>query len=105
MGSLAAALVGLASVPAAARTHVDFFVNVAPPVARYEVVPAPRVGLVWVPGAWQWRHGRYHWVRGHWIRHRPGYVYEPAGWTYYGDRWGYRPGAWIVGPPRYARYW
>jgi hypothetical protein len=95
VGSLAAALMGLAAIPAAARSHVDFFVDVAPPPVRYEVVPAPRVGWAWAPGFWEWRHGRHFWVAGHWIRERRGHVYRPAGWTYYGGRWGYQPGIWV----------
>jgi hypothetical protein len=77
IGSLVAAAMS-AALPAAARTNVEFYVNVAPPPVPYEVVPAPRVGLVWVPGYWDWRHSRYHWVAGHYVRHRPGYHYEPA---------------------------
>jgi hypothetical protein len=46
---IAAALAGI-SVPAAARTNVDFYVNFAPPVAPVEVVPAPSAGYVCVPG-------------------------------------------------------
>ncbi|HEX3096129.1 MAG TPA: hypothetical protein VHQ02_00345 [Usitatibacter sp.] len=95
VGSIAAALMGLAAIPAAARSNVELFVDVAPPPVRYEVVPAPRVGWVWAPGFWEWRHGRHFWVAGHWIRERRGYVYRPAGWAYYGGRWGYRPGIWV----------
>jgi hypothetical protein len=65
---------GVAALPAAARTNVDFFVNVAPPPVYQEVVPAPRVGYIWVPGYWDWRYGRYYWVAGSWARHRPGYT-------------------------------
>jgi hypothetical protein len=93
LGSLVAALVTGATLPAAARTNVDFYVNVAPPPLRYEIVPAPRVGLVWVPGYWNWRHGRHDWVPGRYVRHRPGYYYEPVRWVYRGDRYYYaRPG-------------
>jgi hypothetical protein len=60
---------------------------------RYEVVPAPRVGWVWVPGYWDWRNNRHHWVAGHRVRHRPGYYYQPVRWVYRGDRYYYtRPG-------------
>jgi hypothetical protein len=81
----------------AARTNVELFVDVAPPPARYEVVPAPRVGYVWVPGYWDWRGHRHHWVSGRYIRHRPGYYYEPVRWSerggrYYYTRPGWRPG-------------
>jgi len=93
LGSLAAAMLAATSIPASARTNVDFYVNVAPPVAQYEVVPAPRVGFVWSPGYWDWRHGRYHWVAGHYVRHRPGYYYEPVRWAYRDGRY-YRSGGW-----------
>ena len=69
-----------AALPAAAA-HVDFFVNVAPPAPVYEVVPAPRVGWVWAPGFWEWRHGRHVWVAGHWVRERRGYIYTPGAWV------------------------
>jgi WXXGXW repeat (2 copies) len=91
VAGMVAATLGSVSIPAAAR--VDLFVNVAPPAPAVEIVPAPRYGYVWVPGFWEWRHGRHFWVGGHYIRHRPGYVYEPARWVDYGGRWGYvRPG-------------
>jgi hypothetical protein len=96
IGSLAAIVVGAASLPAAAA-HVGVFVNVAPPALPYEVVPAPRPGFVWVPGVWRWHHGRHHWVAGHWIAYRPGYVYRPAGWVVYHGGWRYRPGIWVRG--------
>jgi hypothetical protein len=93
LGSLVAALITGVTLPAAARTNVDFYVNVAPPPLRYEVVPAPRVGWVWVPGYWDWRYHRHYWVPGHYVRHRPGYYYEPVRWVYRGDRYHYtRPG-------------
>lgn len=94
IGSLAAALLAAASIPASARTNVDFYVNVAPPVAPVEVVPAPRVGYVWAPGYWDWRHGRYVWVAGHYIRHRPGYVYAPTRWVYRDGRYYRSGGGW-----------
>ena len=47
------------SLPAAA----EIYVNIAPPAPRYEVVPAPRVGYVWVPGFWDWRGNRHVWPR------------------------------------------
>jgi len=90
LGSLVAATLGGVSIPADARTNL--FVNFAPPPVRYEYVPAPRVGFVWVPGYWDWRGHRHVWIRGHWIRHRPGYYYQPAVWAPYGGQWRfYRP--------------
>ncbi len=73
IGSLAAATLGAAALPAAARTNVDLIVDVAPPAPLFEPVVVPRAGFVWVPGYWDWRHGRHYWVRGHYMRHRPGY--------------------------------
>jgi hypothetical protein len=111
VGSLIAAALGTASIPAAARTEVDFFVNVPPPALRYEPVPAPRAGWVWVPGFWDWRQGRHFWVRGHYVRHRPGYYYEPARWVDEGGRYSYHRPGWRPGdrdgdgvPNRYDRY-
>ena len=92
LGSLVAATLAASAMPAAART--DIVVNVAPPPLRYEVVPAPRVGYVWVPGYWDWRRHRHLWVAGHWTRHRHGYVYAPAAWVERDNRWYYRGPRW-----------
>lgn len=83
-----------AALPASAHTAVDFYVNVAPPARIVEYAPAPRPGLVWVPGFWAWRHHRHVWVGGHWERVRPGYFYAPARWAHHGDRWRYHGGGW-----------
>ncbi|HEY5000143.1 MAG TPA: YXWGXW repeat-containing protein [Usitatibacter sp.] len=95
-GTVAVAL-GSVSVPAAARTSVDLFVNVGPPAAPVEIVPAPRVGFVWLPGYWDWRHGHHYWVAGRYVRPRPGFVYEPARWVEYGGRWRYTRPEWRAG--------
>ena len=93
LASLAAAIIGGASLPSLARTNVDFYVNVAPPALPYEAVPAPRVGFVWVPGYWDWRYNRYHWVPRRYTRPRPGYHYAPARWVARDGRYYYsRPG-------------
>ena len=92
LGSLVAATLAASAMPATART--DIVVNVAPPPLRYEVVPAPRVGYVWVPGYWEWRRHRHVWIAGHWTRHRPGYVYAPAAWVERDNRWHYRGPRW-----------
>ncbi len=111
IGSLAAATLGAAALPAAARTNVDLIVDVAPPAPLFEPVVVPRAGFVWVPGYWDWRHGRHYWVRGHYMRHRPGYYYEPARWVDYGGRWHYTRPLWRPGdrdgdgvPNRFDRY-
>jgi len=94
IGSLIAASLAGVSIPAAARTNVDFYVNVAPPVAPVEVVPAARPGYVWVPGYYDWRYNRYHWVRGRWVVSRPGHVYAPVHWVHRDGRYYRRGGAW-----------
>ena len=110
VGSLFATLLGAAAFAAAARTSVDFYLNFGPPPVRYEVVPAPRAGFIWIPGYWDWRANRHYWVAGHWLRHRPGYHYETARWVEHGGRWAYYRGGWRGGdrdrdgiPNRYDR--
>jgi hypothetical protein len=93
-GSLLAATLGGFALAAQARTSVDFYVNVAPPPVYYEAVPAPRPGFVWVPGYWDWRATRYHWIGGHWVRARPGYVYYGPRWHAVGSRWYVDRGGW-----------
>jgi hypothetical protein len=92
LGSLLAATLAASALPAAART--DIIVNFAPPPPRYEVVPASRVGVVWVPGYWEWRGRRHVWIAGHHVRHRPGYVYAPARWIEHDGRWRYQAPIW-----------
>jgi YXWGXW repeat-containing protein len=111
VGGLVAATLGTVSIPAAARTNVDLFLNFGPPAAPYEYVPAPRAGWSWVPGYWDLRHGRHYWVAGHWMRHRPGYYYQPARWVDNGSRWYYHRPYWRAGdrdrdgvPNRYDRF-
>lgn len=94
LGSLVAATLAGISIPAAARTNVDFYLNFGPPVAPVEYVPAPRLGFVWVPGYWDWRGHHHYWVRGHWVRHRHGYVYEPVRWVHRDGRYYYYRAGW-----------
>lgn len=66
----------------------------APPPPRYEAVPRPRHGQVWVPGHWEWR-GRHHvWVSGHWVQARPGYYYRPPRWEQRNGQWEMHDGRW-----------
>jgi len=65
------------SLPATA----EIYVNIAPPAPRYEVVPAPRSGYVWVPGYWDWRGNHHVWAKGHWERERHGMYWHPNRWT------------------------
>ena len=101
-----ALVLGAAVVPVAA--HAQVYVQVAPPAPRYEAVPAPRRGMVWAPGHWEWRGGRHVWTRGVWLRQRPGYVYRAPDWRERGGRWEMRRGGWDRDgdgiPNRYDRH-
>ncbi|MEQ1515536.1 MAG: YXWGXW repeat-containing protein, partial [Usitatibacteraceae bacterium] len=91
-----------------AYTSVGISINVPPPPARYEVVPAPRRGYVWVPGYWDWRGRRHVWVNGVWARERRGYVYRPHTWEQRGNGWYLNRGNWDRDrdgvPNRYDRH-
>ena len=57
-----------ALAPASAQGYV--YVQVGPPTAVYETVPAaPGPGYVWVGGYYRWNGSRYYWVHGHYVRH------------------------------------
>jgi hypothetical protein len=65
----------------------------APPPPRVEVVH-PRHGYVWVGGHYGWRHRRYEWDRGHYVRERPGYGWRGGAWEYREKNYEWRPGHW-----------
>jgi hypothetical protein len=117
----ALALASLGTLPAAqAGTHAAVVINAGapapmvavqygpPPPPRYEVVPAPRRGMVWVAGHWEWRGHRHVWVNGYWVRTRPGYHYRQPVWVEHGGRWEWRGGGWDRDgdgvPNRYDRH-
>lgn len=57
--------------PAAAQVEFNLSIGTTVPAAPapvYEVVPAPRVGYVWAPGAWRWENNRHVWHAGRWDR-------------------------------------
>ena len=90
---VAALALGAISVPivSEARTVI---VEVAPPPARVEVVPAPRVGYVWAPGYWNWNGHRHVWVGGRWVGERRGYHWEAHRWEEHEGRWHFHEGGW-----------
>src|SRR5260221_8810448 len=92
LGALATASIGM--LPLAASADVGFYVDVAPPATRYEVVPAPRTGYVWVPGFWDWRGNHHVWIRGRWERERSGYYWHPNRWEQREGRWAFERGRW-----------
>ena len=80
--------------------NVPGFVQIAPPSPRYEAVPRPLRGQVWVPGRWVWNEREYVWRAGLWQSERPDYVYAPGrwvtgdgGWRWAEDQWRRRPDA------------
>jgi len=94
LGSLVAAAMAGIALPAAARSNVDVYLDFGPPPAYYEAVPAARPGWVWVPGYWDWRGHRHHWIAGHWVRARHGHVYHGPRWHYYDGGWRLTRGEW-----------
>lgn len=99
------AMLGLllaAAVPAAhAGPDIQWGVTISsgtpPPAVRYEPVPPPRVGYVWVEGYWNWN-GRAHvWVPGHWVRARSGYEYAQPRWQEGPNGWELHRGGWRQG--------
>jgi hypothetical protein len=92
VASLVAATIGVAAMPAAART--DIIVNLAPPAPRYEVVPAPRSGYVWSNGNWQYDGRQHVWAAGEWQPVRQGYVYSQPRWVENNGRWAYQGSRW-----------
>ena len=90
LAALVASSLGIIPLQASAAVYVD----IAPPPPRHELVPTPRHGYVWAPGYWDWSHGRYHWVRGHWIRERRGMYWHPDRWESRDGRWVFERGGW-----------
>ena len=86
IGAAAAPMIG------SARVYVD--IDVAPPQAQVEVVPAARAGYVWGPGYWNWRGHRHVWVHGRWIHERHGYRWSPERWEQRGERWHFDRAHW-----------
>ena len=91
LGALATASIGVLPLPAAAG---DFYVDIAPPASRHEVIPTARPGYVWAPGYWDWRGNRHVWSKGHWERERRGYYFHPHRWEQRDGRWMLQKGRW-----------
>ena len=82
---------GISSGSALARTVI---IEVAPPPARVEVVPALHRGYAWAPGHWAWQRDRHVWVSGHTMRARSGYAWAPDRWNEVNGRHEFQPGRW-----------
>ncbi len=90
-GGLGAAVLPMSSQ---AESNASLSIRIAPPALRYEVIPGPRLGYLWVPGYWNWHHHRHVWVAGNWVRERRGYAYYPHRWEQRGDAWYLNRGRW-----------
>jgi len=95
---LVAAALAAAALPAAAQVSVNInvpgLIQVAPPAPRYEPMPGPRAGQVWVPGHWQWNERAYVWRTGYWQAARPDHAYAPGRWVQADGGWRWREGDW-----------
>jgi hypothetical protein len=93
IAALVAGSFGSVALPAAA----DVVIRTAPPPPRDERIPAARHGHVWAPGHWEYRHGRYVWTKGKWLRERHGYAYRAPTWVERDGRWVMERGGWRRG--------
>ena len=100
LGAIALSSIAFMPIPASAQIYID----VAPPAARHEVVPAHRAGYVWQPGYYDWRNGRHVWVRGHWVRERQGMYWHPNRWIERDGRWYFERGRWARERYAYNRW-
>jgi WXXGXW repeat (2 copies) len=90
---VAALALGAIAVPVVSEART-IIVEVAPPPARVEVVPAPRVGYIWAPGYWRWNGHKHVWVNGSYVHERHGYHYAPHAWVEHEGRWRFEEGGW-----------
>ena len=95
-GLCMASVAGIA-LPITASAATTVYFSVAPPPARYEVVPAPRHGYQWAPGYWNAKGKNHVWQKGHWERDRPGHYYAQPTWTQHDKGWQFESGRWNKG--------
>ena len=81
------AAIGGYSMPAAAAVDAQISINIGPPAPRVEARPAPRRGMVWESGYWDWRGKRHVWVPGRWVSERAGYRWVQPEWVSHRGRW------------------
>jgi hypothetical protein len=93
--SLTGLSIPIASAQPSAGVHVYF--GKAPPPSRYERIPAPRRGYVWVNGYWELKRNRHVWHKGHWERVRPGHYYAQPTWVKRNRGWELHRGEWRRG--------
>jgi hypothetical protein len=92
-GALCAGVVGTSHVALAQETEVE--IEVQPPVARVEVIPAaPSPQHFWVHGYWGYAGAAHYWVPGRYEIVRPGWGWSEARWVPVGRHWHFYPGRW-----------
>ena len=84
---------GAAPIASAAEVVVRTGPREAPPEIREEPPPARR-GYVWDGTHYEWRHGRYVRVRGHYVRERRNAEWVPGHWEHREDRYQYHRSEW-----------
>jgi hypothetical protein len=53
-------------------------ISTSPPPGRIETIPAkPPQADAWVDGEWLFRHDRWYWLLGRWVKTPPGATYSP----------------------------
>jgi len=87
MASLAAVLL------AGCATRATFVVRERPAEPVYERPAPPAPNALWIPGEWEWRGGRYVFIRGHYVINErrtwvPGHWREtPGGFVWQKGHW------------------
>jgi len=87
---------GVIALPLEANAAV-VYLDVAPPQARHERMPAPRAGYVWSPGYWDAHRNRHVWRKGRWERERKGHYFTQSTWTQRDNRWQLERSRWTRG--------
>ena len=90
----AALVIGSTIAPGLSLARSTVEIEVPPPVPRKEVIPEARVGYVWMPGYWDWRHHEHIWVSGRYIRELRGYHWVGARWNHEGEHYRLAFGHW-----------
>lgn len=84
-----------AGAPHHQARHAQRMHHPSPPPPRHErASSAPRRGMVWSQGYWQWRGQRYAWVPGHWQAVRQGQHYRQPRWEQRAGQWHFTSGGW-----------
>ncbi len=93
---IAALCLSISACTISTQGRREVVVRSPPPAARVEVRPvAPSSTATWVSGHWEYRDGRYYWVRGRYVELQPGYVYEPGRWERRGESYVWIEPRWV----------